>query len=165
MSYLAKRKQCAKSGRYVTVFRMRCGMMFIINIFLCGLARAAINIRPLPRLMPYFGYFQKTLIVSTILTNQQYHRARLIGSSVRLAAKYTAWDSSCLTQAMVATFWCRRFRIPYVLYIGFAKSTDEPSGYKAHAWVSAGPVAVTGGQGFADFHVVSSYAHRDLRNV
>lgn len=134
-------------------------ILFIINFMLCGIARASINTLPLRRLTPYFGRFQKTTIFSTLVSNKQRNQARLIGKSVRLAAKYTPWDSSCLTQAMVAKFWCRLYRIPYVLYIGFAKSAEEPSGYKAHAWVTAGPVAVTGGDGLADYNVISSYSH------
>ena len=132
--------------------------LFFINFMLCGLARASINTLPLRRLAPYFGQFIKTTTVSTLVSTKQRRQAFLIGKSVRLAAKYTPWDSSCLTQAMVAKFWCRLYRIPYVFYIGFAKSAEEPSGYKAHAWITAGPVAVTGGNGLADYHVVSSYA-------
>ena len=134
-------------------------LLFIINFMLCGIARAAINLFPFPRLSPYLGQFQKTTILSTLVSNQQRQRARLIGNSVRLAAKHTPWDSSCLTQAMVAKFWCRFYRIPYILYIGFTKSAEEPSGYKAHAWITAGPVAITGGNGLADYHVVSSYVY------
>lgn len=133
--------------------------LFFINFLLCGLARASINLLPLRRLMPYFGQFNKTITVSTLVSTEQRRQAYLIGKSVRLAAKYTPWDSSCLTQAMVAKFWCRLYRIPYIFYIGFAKAVEESSGYKAHAWITAGPVAITGGNGLADYHVVSSYVY------
>ncbi|MCX7116655.1 MAG: lasso peptide biosynthesis B2 protein [Legionellales bacterium] len=131
----------------------------VINFTLCGIARAAIRTLPLSRLRPYFGQFQKTSILSTIASAKQHSQARLIGRSVRLAAKYTPWNSSCLTQAMVAKFWCRLYKIPYVFYIGFVKSTEEASGYKAHAWIMVGPVAVTGGDALNDYHVVSSYVY------
>ena len=133
--------------------------LFVINFVLCGIARSAILMLSLPHLRPYFGQFSKTDTLSTIITANQRRKAWLIGKSVRLAAKYTPWDSSCLTQAMVAKFWCRLYKIPYVFYIGFAKSEDEPSGYKAHAWIKAGPVAVTGGDGLLDYHVVSTYVY------
>lgn len=134
-------------------------LFFIINFILCGIARVAIKTLPLRRLARYFGRFQKTLTISTLISQHQYQQARLIGQSVRLAAQYTPWDSSCLTQAMVAKFWCRFYRIPYIFYIGFKPSVDEVSGYAAHAWVMAGPIAITGGHGLKDYHVVSSYIY------
>lgn len=139
--------------------RLKYKIFFLINFMLCGFARASINLLPLKYLAPYFGEFQKTLTLSTIITKKQHSHARLIGQSVRLAANYTPWDSNCLTQAIVATFWCRLYRIPYVFYIGFSKAVNEPSGYMAHAWISAGPVAITGGDGLKDYHVLASYVY------
>ena len=134
-------------------------IFFILNYALCGVARAAINVFPLRRISPYFGPFKKTLVISTLPNRKQLGLAVRIGQSVRLAAKYTPWDSSCLTQAMVAKFWCRLYKIPYVFYIGFAKAPEEPSGYKAHAWITAGRVLVTGGNGLMDYNVISSYVY------
>lgn len=133
--------------------------MFIINFFLCGCARAAIVSLPLSRLAPYFGQFHQTTRLSTILAIQQRQRAVRLGRLVRLAAKFTPWDSSCLTQAMVAKFWCRLYKIPHVLYIGFAKSPEDPKGYKGHAWLTAGPIAVTGGPGHLNYSIVSTYVY------
>jgi len=141
--------------------RFKYKLLFLINFVLCGVARASINLFSLKHLTPYFGQFKKTLTVSTLISDKQRRQACLIGKSVRLSAKYTPWDSSCLTQAMVAKFWCRLYSIPYIFYIGFAKSANEPSGYMAHAWITAGSVAVTGGDGLAQYHVVSSYVFWD----
>lgn len=132
-------------------------IMFLVNFILCGVARASIKTLPLPYLSRYFGKFNKTTAISQIISKKQIAQVVQIGKSVRLAAKYTPWDSSCLTQAMVAKFWCSVFKIPYAFYIGFAKSADSPSGYNAHAWITAGPVAITGGNGFLNFRIVSSY--------
>lgn len=132
-------------------------LLFMLNFMLCGIARASINLLSLKYLTPYFGLYQRSITRSTLISDKQRHQSIMIGRSVRLAAKYTPWDSSCLTQAMVAKFWCRLYRIPYVFYIGFAKSASEPSGYIAHAWITAGPVAITGGDGLKNYHVLSSY--------
>lgn len=137
--------------------RYKC--FFLLNVLFCGIARLAINTLALRHLSIYFGYFYKTTTFSTVITEAQKRQAYRIGQFVRLAAKYTPWDSSCLTQAMVAKFWCRAFKIPYILYIGFAKAPEEPSGYKGHAWLTAGPIAVTGGNGFIEFNVVSTYVN------
>ena len=155
-----------KTKRNILLFWMiplQFKLILFINFFLCGLARSFILLFPLIRLSPHFGQFHKSMIICTILSDKQRLRAQRIGRSVRLAAKYTPWDSSCLTQAMVATFWCKRFKIPYVFYIGLNKSEDEPSGYLAHAWITAGPVAITGGHSLS-YKVISSYSSIDQRH-
>ncbi len=146
----------------VSFFRLRFKykVLFFMNIVLCGLARAAIHVFPLKYLTHYFGSFQKNVILSTCVSDKQRYQACVIGRSVRLAAKYTPWESSCLTQAMVAKFWCRRYRIPYVFYIGIEKNAQVSKGNTmAHAWLTAGPVAMTGGDGLESHHVVSSYVY------
>jgi len=141
-------------------FKLQC--LFVINFMLCGIARAFINIFPLKRLAPYFGTLHKNIIFSTIITHSQRNHAIQLRRSIALVAKYTPWDSNCLTQAMVAKFWCSCLNIPYILYIGFTKDADKPSGYASHAWLTAGPVAITGEHSFSSFKVVSSYASKQL---
>jgi len=141
-------------------FKLKC--LFLINFVLCGVARAFILLLPLKNLAPYFGALYKNTVFSTILTHPQINHAIQLRRSIALVAKYTPWDSNCLTQAMVAKFWCVCLSIPYVLYIGFTKDTDKPSGYASHAWLTAGPVAVTGEHSFSSFNVVSSYTSKHL---
>lgn len=129
----------------------------MINFFLCGCARAAVLLLPFPRLARYFGMFSKTTMISTLISPKQRRRAIRIGSSIRLAAKYTPWDSNCLAQAIVAKFWCSLLNIPCVLYIGFAKSPDALGDYKGHAWITAGPITLTGGNAPLNYQVISSY--------
>ncbi|MDF1646831.1 MAG: lasso peptide biosynthesis B2 protein [Legionellaceae bacterium] len=131
--------------------------LFVLNFFLCGIARMCINLFPLKHLSPYLGTLHKNTIFSTILSPKQHHHAIQLKRSIKLVAKYTPWNSNCLTQAMVAKFWCKRLHIPYILYIGFAKDTEKPSGYASHAWLTAGPVAITGEHSFSSFRVISSY--------
>lgn len=141
-------------------FKLKC--LFVLNFFLCGIARAFINLLPLKRLSPYFGTLHKNIIFSTLLTRTQHNHAIQLRRSIALAVNYTPWDSNCLTQAMVAKFWCACLNIPYVLYIGFTKDGDKPSGYASHAWLTAGPVAITGEHSFLSFNVVSSYTPKQL---
>lgn len=152
-------RQCCKKVTLFWAIPLRYKCFFLLNFLFCGIARLAINTLALRNLSIYFGYFYKTTTFSSVLTETQKHQAIKIGQFVRLAAKYTPWDSSCLTQAMVAKFWCRALKIPYILYIGFAKAPEEASGYKGHAWVTAGPIAVTGGNGFIEYKVVSTYVN------
>lgn len=134
-------------------------LLFVSNFFLTGLVRGAVLCQPLRRFVPFFGQFYRTTELSTVISRKQRAQAIQIGKSVRLAAKYTPWNSNCLTQAIVAKCWCRLFKIPHVLYIGFAKSADVPNGFEGHAWLTAGPVAVTGGVGQLNYKVVSTYVY------
>ncbi len=131
--------------------------LFFFNYLLCGIARLSINLFNYRRISFYYGHFTKMTTSCTIITPEQKIRARLIGRRVKLAAKYTPWDSSCLTQAMVAKFWCKYHKIPYMFFIGFAKNSDKPLGKEAHAWITAGPIAITGGHSFTSHQVVLSY--------
>ncbi|MDF1685122.1 MAG: lasso peptide biosynthesis B2 protein [Legionellaceae bacterium] len=141
-------------------FKLKC--LFFINFMLCGIARVLINLLPLKYLAPYFGTLHKNIIFSTIITRPQRNHAIQLRRSIALVAKCTPWDSNCLTQAMVAKFWCSCLKIPYILYIGFTKDADKPSGYASHAWLTAGPVAITGQHSFSSFKVVSSYASKQV---
>lgn len=141
-------------------FKLKC--LFVINFILSGIARVFINLFALKRLAPYFGTLHKNIIFSTIITRQQRNHAIQLRRSIALVAKYTPWNSNCLTQAMVAKFWCSYFKIPYILYIGFTKDADKPSGYASHAWLTAGPIAISGQHSFSSFKVVSSYASKQL---
>tara|TARA_R110002167_G_scaffold140818_1_gene328783 strand:- start:201 stop:683 length:483 start_codon:yes stop_codon:yes gene_type:complete len=135
-----------------------------LSFWLCGIAKLCINLFPRPKVLPYLGVHHKNHSLSALVTDQQIVTAWRIGSLVRLSAKYTPWDSSCLTQAMVAKYWCVRFKIPYAVYIGLAKAPEDPSGYKGHAWISAGPVFLTGGNSFAEFPVIGCYVSEGLLN-
>lgn len=132
-------------------------LLFFVNWILLGIARAAIHLIPLKHLSRYFGTLHKNYIFSTILSKNELAHAVRLRRSIKLAASYTPWHSNCLTQAIVAKFWCHRLKVPYILYIGFAKDSNEPHGYASHAWLTAGPIAITGQHSFANFCVISSY--------
>lgn len=134
-------------------------LWFFINFFLCGLARLMICLFDYHRLKPYFGEGYRMTPASTLLPKEQYRLVWQIAKSIQLAARYTPWNSSCLTQAMVAKLWCQYYRIPYFMFIGFAKTTEKPLGQEAHAWITAGPIAITGGHSLKTHQVIYSYTN------
>jgi hypothetical protein len=136
-------------------------LFLIVNFLLCGVAKACIYKVPLAYLSKYFGKFQPS-VLSTLATQRQMYFAWKIGQFVQKAAKHTPWDSSCLTQAMVAKFWCNLYKIPYVMHIGFAKSMDNTS-YKGHAWLTVGSIIVTGDNPELDYKVVSTYSSKYIK--
>jgi len=122
---------------------------------LLGLARLAILTLPFCWISPWLGESVQLAGRSPLLNPGQARAARRAGRLVRMAARYTPWESKCLAQAMVAKFLLVGWRVPYAFYFGVAR--DPREGMKAHAWVCAGPVYVTGGNGFASYAVVSVY--------
>lgn len=140
-------------------------IMFFINYFLCGIARAAILLFTYPSLSPYFGNSTRMLKVSTLLSEEQTRQAKIISQSIKLAARYTPWYSNCLTQAMVAKFWCTYYNIPYMFFIGYAKESTKPLGEDAHAWVTAGSITITGGQSFSQHHIIMSYSNLKIEDA
>jgi hypothetical protein len=70
--------------------------------------------------------------------------ARDIGWAVRLAAANVPFPALCLQQALAAKFMLRRRRIKGALHLGVATRTGPGGAMRAHAWLDAAGVEVTG---------------------
>lgn len=133
--------------------------MFFISFCLCAIAKIAIQCISYKRLSAYFGNSCQMLVASTLLLPQQLQHALTTRRVIALTARYTPWKSNCLTEVLVAKFWCQRYQIPYLLFIGLAKESKRPLGVDAHAWITAGPIAVTGGHALVTHQVICSYSN------
>ncbi len=91
---------------------------------------------------------------SADLTPAQMWRARRIAEVVQHAAARTPWTSDCYPQALTARTFLALRRIPHAVDFGVRRESGE---LRAHAWVRAGRVAVTGGNG-AGWTRVASFA-------
>lgn len=134
-------------------------LMLLINYLLCGFARALTLSLPYKQLSAFFGHRYWVLSASTLISKDQLMQAVRIRRSISLAARYTPWNSNCLTQATIAAFWCKYYKIPYLLFIGFAKKSEKPLGQDAHAWVTSGPIPITGGLSFHSHQVIYTYSN------
>jgi hypothetical protein len=130
-----------------------------------GLGKALIFGVSFRRLAPRLGRRSGIAPWVPLLTPAQEGRALLIGRTVRLAARYTPWHSNCFPQAVAARVLLGLYRVPYVLYFGLMRDPAEPASLKAHAWVTAGRVRVTGGTSFGQFTVVGSFVAPGLAGV
>lgn len=130
-------------------------MVFI----LLGLSRLIILIIPFRHYTRLFGSYHKNEIFTPLLTPKQTQLASRIGRIIRSTATITPWQSLCLVQALVASVLLRFAGVPYILHFGLAKNkdTDDADPMKAHAWVTAGRIPVTGGKSLFKFSVVASY--------
>ena len=91
-----------------------------------------------------------------LCTLEQESTARMIGSAIRLAARYSFWRSDCFPQALAARFLLGLNRVPYALFMGVRRSDEQDELY-AHAWVVSGRVRVTGGAGFSQYTSVGCF--------
>jgi hypothetical protein len=134
-----------------------------VVFMLLGLSRLVILTIPFRYYARFLGEYQKTDIFTPVLTTEQNQRVRRIGHIVRATAKITPWESLCLVQAMVASVLLRWWHIPYILHFGLAKNTEPTDNdpMKAHAWVTAGTAAVTGGRSLFNFTIVGTYVSPD----
>jgi hypothetical protein len=77
-------------------------------------------------------------------------------------ARFTPWDSNCFAQAITARLLLGLYGLPYALYFGLKRDAGS-MGMKAHAWVVAGRIRVTGGASFGRYTVVAMYVCPRLR--
>lgn len=128
---------------------------------LLGVSRAVILGIPFKRLAPWLGSHEQVAPWVPLLNPTQESRALQVGRVVRLAARYTPWISNCFPQAIVARLLLGLYGVPYVIYFGVARN-DAGQGMKAHAWVVAGRIAVTGGHSFGAFTAVGCFMSQSL---
>ena len=124
---------------------------------LLGLSRMAILLFSFRRLAPHLGHPRGIASYTPLLTPEQEAKAAQVGQSIRLAARYTPWVANCFPQAVTARLILGLYGIPYSLFFGVMRDPDTHE-HKAHAWVTTGRVAVTGGHSFGLFTVVGCYS-------
>ena len=120
-----------------------------------GFASAVIAIVPFRRLAPLLGQNMGAVMFVPFASDSQVHRARLIGRTIGLAARYAPFRSNCLPQALVGCALCALYRVPYALCFG-VRLDGESRKLDAHAWIASGPAIVTGGA--PSFHTFSTLA-------
>jgi len=136
-------------------------LWFIPVWLLLGASKSLINLVSFRRLERFMGTWHGVSPAVPLVTSCQQERARYIGHLVRHTAQYTPWDSNCFPQALTAAMLLRLYRVPYVLCFGLARN-QATSEYLAHAWVTSGPVVVTGGFSFNIYSVVACYLEPDV---
>jgi hypothetical protein len=125
---------------------------------LLGISKVLIFTVPFRRLAHQLGTHTGVAPWLPLLTSDQVNRARAIERVVKMAARYTFWNANCFPQAITARWLLELYNIPYTLFFGLARDTSDKNGMKAHAWVAAGPIRVTGGYSFGQFTVVGCFA-------
>ena len=146
----------ARAVRHFVAWRASEQLLLPVVWLVLGFSRLLIVALPFRNFAPWLGASLGASPWLQLLSSGTETRAASIGKVVRVAARYTPWQSNCLPQAMTAAVLLRFFAIPYSFFLGVART---PNQLTAHAWVAAGRVQVTGGAGFGEFSVVCCFAH------
>lgn len=125
---------------------LRDQVRFTAAWFLLGFARLLIVIAPFTVVRRLLGENQSSPGQHQVLAldPDQRFRAAHIGRIVEAAAAHAPWRSDCYPQALTARTFLAARRIPHVVSFGVRR---DGGALVAHAWVHAGDVAVTGGNG------------------
>lgn len=121
---------------------------------LLGLSRLLVLLLPFRLLAPRLGQRAAAPVVLLVQASQV-KQLLLLKQLIAVTSKYCPWRANCFAQAITAKLWLSWCGLPYTVFFGVAR--DPMQQLKAHAWVITGPVAVSGGYGFAHFTVVGSY--------
>ena len=133
-------------------------LSWLIPLFLLsGLLRFAVLLLPFRWLAPILGEYNGNTKLSVLATKEQELLARQVGWLIRAVCCRTPWQSKCLIRAMLAEIVLRYYRIPCVVFLGLNHGDVSGRELEAHAWVTAGRVYVSGGNGHATFIVVSTW--------
>jgi len=143
--------------RNLAAFRRLSGherRLLLSALALLPLAQVAARLLPLPKLIALFHLQSSTASAEAACRTAclPEHLAAVMAMRKIFGVidrKFSFWPGKCLAQALVARFFLRRQGIPCLLILGAKQSArlsgaDEPPSLRAHAWLKAGGVAVTG---------------------
>lgn len=133
--------------------------LFPAWVFL-GISRLLIKVFAFKHLARWLGVHDGLAPRTPSCTQAQEAIARNIGRAIRVAASYTPWSSNCFSQALTARFILGLYKVPYALFFGLRRD-PETDQLKAHAWVVAGRLNVTGGRGFKNYVSVGCFVSPD----
>lgn len=122
-----------------------------------GLGRGAILLLSFERLVRILGLKSHVCPLTPLLAEGQREIALDLGRTILLASSYAPWRANCFPQALCAICLLRIYRIPHAVFLGLLR--EFPHGkIKAHAWVSAGEITVSGGGNAQPYTIVGCFS-------
>jgi hypothetical protein len=129
--------------------------------FMLGWYRAIILLVPFKRITAGLQHHRVAPSPPPPLPPALRDEAIMIGRLVAVAARFTPWQSLCLSQVLVAQNLLAEQDIPGQFYLGVRRGcegTNDPAGLAAHAWLQCGDAIVSGGAEREQFTPVSSFS-------
>jgi Transglutaminase-like superfamily len=126
-------------------------LLLIEAWFFLALARAILIVMPFKRIAPLLGKMNNIELSSQSreYTTILHH----IKVGILRASRFSPWRTKCFEQAIAGKAMLRMRHISSLLYLGAYK--DPVNQLKAHAWLIAGDIVVTGGPNIEQYTVVS----------
>lgn len=145
---LRKLRRQSPSNRY----------LLIEAVLSLGIVRAAILVLPFAWVARRLALETGNSAASPMTDNPAARAAALrVGRAVRTAASRTPWESKCLAQALAAALMLRSRKIPFVLTLGVAKTSNPNPGIDAHAWLFSGDILLTGA-GYEHYSIIAQFS-------
>jgi len=149
LSRLSERSKCflkrSKRGK----------ILFFQAFIICGIARAIILLIQFNKVKTYIGTYKGES--SFQIEESKYQLIKEIACAVNSASQVTPWKSKCFVKALTAQKMLKNYNIYSTLYLGVAK--DGERDIKAHAWLRAGEIIVTGGDEKNNFKEVARFSN------
>lgn len=118
-------------------------LLFLEAVFLLAVARFCVRFLKFRHYAGLLGPQCDGEMAKPVKADQETsEEIQAIGQEIKRAANNVPWQSVCLPQAIAGKWMLKRRGITSDLYLGLAK--DESTNLKAHAWLVAGDVPVTG---------------------
>ncbi len=132
----------------------------IESFYYLGLARLKLITRPFSKIAPSLGVYMSES--NEDISVEQLIKLKRIRHVIRIASKYTFWESKCLVRAMAAMMMLNKRGIESTLYLGTCK--DEAGKMIAHAWLRSGTNYVTGYEEMHRFTVTGKFSSMHVSN-
>ncbi len=101
----------------------------------------------------------RTIPTTASVPGHQLEQAIELGRLVTIAARYTPWQSRCLTQVLVLQRLLAQRQIPGFFSLGVRKAAgEEEEPLNAHAWLQCGDTIVNGAAPEGTFTTLSTFS-------
>ncbi len=126
---------------------------------LLGLAWLAVRLLPFRAIAPWLGMVHSPheFLPETILSGDA-RQAKAVRSALHAATRRLPWTSTCLMRCLAGRLMLGRRRVPSLVRLGVAR---EEAQERAHAWLIASGIDVSGGESAADFTPISDFVAGD----
>ena len=101
----------------------------------------------------------RTMPATACIPRKQLEQAIELGRLVGIAARYTPWQSRCLTQVLVLQRLLEQRQIPGFFSLGVRKAGgEEEKPLNAHAWLQCGDTIVSGASPDRSYTTLSTFS-------
>jgi hypothetical protein len=157
MSSADQSAPAAQPSRAALFWRVPFGQKLLagLALLLIGLATAVVTLLPMRWWRWVLGRPIGAVACTPLLSDCQTDCVRILRTAIARAAAVAPYRSDCLPQALTGAVLCKLYGVPSAVHFG--TRPGDSAKLLAHAWLAAGPIAVTGGPSWGEFSVVACF--------